>query len=106
GRSVFTPELDGGELGADYFLMRELYFLAKLFGRYAMDMMQTAALASRKPGWKSVAIKLFLKYWLDVGQRRQSKRDRRALRGNALVGWLRKALQQRTAPLYLNTPLQ
>jgi 3-oxosteroid 1-dehydrogenase len=61
---------------------------------------------ARPPGWQFVALKLILNYWLDVGQRIKSKRDRRAVRGATLVGSLRRALLKMDVPLYLNTPLQ
>src|SRR5262249_9055186 len=88
GRAVFAQDLDGGDLGLDYYAMREPFFQALLFGRYALDMKETAALVGRKFGWQLVALKVILRYWLDFDQRRKSKRDRRALRGGALVGSL------------------
>jgi 3-oxosteroid 1-dehydrogenase len=106
GRSIFVPELDGGTLGSDYFVMREPFFQALLFRRYSLDMKETAALVGRKSGWQLVTLKLFFKYWLDIRQRAKSRRDRRALRGGALVGSLRRALQRKNVPLYQNTALQ
>ncbi len=106
GRAVFIEEFDGSVLGSDYFLMREPFFQSLLFGRYSLDMKEAAALVNRPFGWQLIALKLILRYWFDFGQRARSKRDRRALRGGALVGSLRKVLLNRGIPLYLNTALQ
>jgi 3-oxosteroid 1-dehydrogenase len=45
-------------------------------------------------------------YWLDLGWRRQTRRDRRLAMGAALVGGLRRALKRRQVPLHLNTRFQ
>jgi 3-oxosteroid 1-dehydrogenase len=106
GRTMFFRELDGGELGSDYLLMREPFFQALMLGRYSTDVREAAALVRRSRGWRLVAAKIILRYWLDFGQRARGPRDRRATRGAALVGTLRRELRRRNVALQLNSALQ
>jgi 3-oxosteroid 1-dehydrogenase len=106
GRSLRLGELDGGALGDEYLRMRAPNPLALLFDRYAIDARQAAALVGRTPGWPWVALWLMARYWLDLGMRGKSRRDRRAVRGDALVGHLRRELARREVPLVLNCALR
>lgn len=106
GRLVALPEFDGGELGNDFFSMRAPNPMRVLFNRYLIDRPQSYALSGQKPGWQWVAAKLVLKYWLDLGQRRKSRRDRRATGGDALIGRLRQQLIKHDIPLLLDCALK
>ena len=53
-----------------------------------------------------LAIAQFGRYWLDIGMRRRTRRDRRLTLGNALVGGLRRALLDRNVPVWLDTPMR
>lgn len=106
GRLVAVPEFDGAQLGDEFFRMRAPNPMRVLFNRYLIDRPQTYALSGQKPGWQWVAAKLVLKYWLDLAQRRKSRRDRRATGGDALIGQLRRALMSRGVPLILDCGLK
>jgi 3-oxosteroid 1-dehydrogenase len=105
GRSLRLAEFDGSELGDEYLRMRAPNALALLFDRYTMNAKESAVLVNRSRGWLWVAIKLMARYWLDIGMRLKSRRDRRATRGDALIGYLRRELLKRKVPLLLNCAL-
>ncbi len=102
-RSLFPLEMDGARLGDEFFRMRELPSIFKLFNRYALDLEQSFALSARNFGWRWVAVKLILKYWADIYWRRKTSTDRRLTQGRALIGGLRKAMLDRNIELRLNT---
>ncbi len=105
GRTLFPIAMDGAELGEDFFLMREMPSVFKLFNRYALDIEQGFALSNKDFGWQWVATKTILKYWTDFSWRRQTTIDRRLTQGRALIGGLRKAMLDRNIPIRLNTRL-
>ncbi len=104
-RMIGARELDAKELGEAFFTMRETFGAFKLFNRYTLDLMQSFAFAQRPRGWQWVAARMFARYWLDLGWRRLTWRDRRLTLGAALVGRLRKAMLERDIPLWLDTRL-
>lgn len=105
-RSIICPTFDGRELGdARYPLMREQYSRFKLFHRYTMDLTQTFALMMQQKGWRWTAAKMIGRYWLDIGTRRISRRDRRFTQGAGLMGALYKQVFARGVQLRLETAL-
>jgi len=50
--------------------------------------------------------RLLLRYWLDVPARLRRERDNRLCLGPALVARLRRSLQDRDIPLWLNAPIE
>jgi 3-oxosteroid 1-dehydrogenase len=106
GRALFPAETDGRALGDVYLAMRELPYAFKMFNRYSVDLGQSFALSARRSGWQWVAAKILLKYWLDIRWRTQTRRDRRATMGTALIAGLRRELNRRGVPVLLNTGLE
>lgn len=106
GRSLYPPEFDGREIGDDYFRMRSPNSIAMLFGRYTLNMRESHALMKQQRGWMLTAARIILRYWLDIPQRLRSRRDRRATRGDALIGAMRRELLKRNVPLLLGTSLE
>lgn len=106
GRCLTVPEFDGGKLGEEFTHMREPFHQATIFGRYATSAQETYAFAARNFGWQWTAAKMIARYWLDVGQRRKNRRDRRATRGGGLVARLREQVKARGIPLHVNTALR
>lgn len=106
GRALVPREMDGQDLGEDYLLMRRPFSAFMLFNRYSLDLGQVFHLSGRLPGWRRAAASIFLRYWLDLPWRVQTKRDRRATMGNALIGALRRELNRRGVPVVLNAPLR
>lgn len=106
GRCFFVQEFDGSKLGSEYLRMRDPFFQATLFGRYSTNARETNVFTARKFGWQLTALKIFAKYWADIGLRLKTPRDRRATRGAGLVASLREQMLRRDIPILLNTPLR
>ncbi|HMP55548.1 MAG TPA: FAD-dependent oxidoreductase [Novosphingobium sp.] len=106
-RSVIAPTFNGRELGDNrYDLMREQYNRFKLFGRYAMDLVETFSLMMQHRGWQFTAAKVISRYWLDRGTRAVSHRDKRFTQGAALMGSVYKQVFDRGVELRLETKLE
>lgn len=106
GRALFPAETDGRLLGDEYLAMREPPYAFKMLNRYSVDLGQSFALSQRRFGWRWVAAKILLKYWLDIRWRMKTRRDRRATMGASLIAGLRRELQRRGVPVLLNTGLE
>ncbi|MDE2404009.1 MAG: FAD-dependent oxidoreductase [Sphingomonadales bacterium] len=105
-RSVVVNTFDGRGLGDDrYALMREQYNRFKLFGRYAMDLVETFTLMMQSKGWRTTAAKVVGRYWADRSTRAVSHRDRRFTQGAALMGATFKQVFDRGVQLRLETKL-
>lgn len=85
-RSVVFPRYDGRRLGRLFPLVREQFTRFKLMNRYTMDFMEANTISTRSPGWVREVLKVVLRYWLDFGTRRLSRRDRQFSLGAALIG--------------------
>ena len=105
-RALDVQYFDGRELGGELLRMRETSPTMLIFGHTSMTTPEAIVLLSRSPGWRALAAKILLKYWLDLPWRLRSARDRRLNMGNALVGGLRRSIMDREIPLWLNTALQ
>ncbi len=103
GRSVEPEHFDARELGDDFDRLREPALQELVMGRMSMTATEAHHLLARHPGWIGLTSKIMSRYWLDVGQRMKSKRDRCLSLGNALVGMLRRSMLDRNLPLWLET---
>jgi 3-oxosteroid 1-dehydrogenase len=104
GRALEPRSFNARVLGDDLLRMRDQNPQMQIMGRIFMTIPEARTLLTRAPGWIRLALKLMLRYWLDVPWRFKSKRDRNLAMGNALVGMLRQSLLDRDVPLWLNTP--
>ena len=68
-----------------------------------MDLPEAGAIMARVPGWRKIAARLIMRYWLDLPWRLRTARDRQLTLGNALIGGLRKAMLDRGIDLVLRT---
>ncbi|MDD3763919.1 MAG: FAD-dependent oxidoreductase [Nevskiales bacterium] len=105
-RSMQPDAFDAAKLGDEFDRQRESFKGTLLMGRIAMDQIEAHTLFSRGPGWIRLTLKLLLKYWLDIGWRRKTHRDRRQVLGQGMVAALRYAMMQNDVPLHLNTGLE
>ncbi len=103
GRSVEPEHFDARLLGDEFERMRELAVQELVMGRMSMTATEAHHLLARHPGWIALTRKIMSRYWLDVGGRLKSKRDRCLSLGNALVGMLRLTMMDRNLPLWLET---
>ncbi len=98
--------MDGGLLGSSLATMRPSAPAALLFNRLAFTMDEVHPLLHRPPGWTRVLARVMARYYLDIGQRLRSPRNRYLAAGNALLGRLRWSLDSHDAALWLNSPLK
>lgn len=105
-RALDPLPFDGAQLGDELARLRPPSPGTLIGGRVAVTSKEAHVLFSRAPGYMSLALKQFGRYWLDLGMRRRSRRDRRLTLGNALVGGLRRALMDRDVALWLDTPMR
>lgn len=105
GRTMLIRPMDGGELGEEFFRLRESYPEFKMFDKIALDLMDGGIIMARAKGWRRVVLRTLWRYWSDLPFRRRTHRDRLLTIGNALIGGLRKAMIDRNIPLALNTAM-
>ena len=105
-RSLVLPMWDGRRLGDRFPLMREQYPRFKLFNRYAMNLEETFTIAARSKGWVKALARVVSRYWMDVGTRKITKRDRWFSSGAALIGPLEEQLAAKDVEIRLDTKLE
>jgi 3-oxosteroid 1-dehydrogenase len=98
--------LNGRLLGKSLEKLRPSAPAVLLFNRIAFTMDDVFPLLHRPPGWPRVLVKVLARYYLDVGQRLRSPRNRFLAAGNALLGRLRVSLDRHAVPVWLNAPLR
>jgi 3-oxosteroid 1-dehydrogenase len=103
GRSVEPHHFDARRLGDEFTNMREPAIQELVMGRVSMTATEAHHLLARHPGWIGLTTRIMSRYWLDVAGRLASKRDRCLSLGNALIGMLRRALMDRSVPLWRST---
>jgi 3-oxosteroid 1-dehydrogenase len=97
--------MDGRSLGPALDTLRPSAPAALLFNRIAFTMDDVFPLLHRPPGWQRVLFQVLARYYLDVGQRLRSPRNRFLAAGNALLGGLRVSLDRYNVPMWLRAPL-
>ena len=105
GRSLEPMPFNAALLGDEFSRQRAAFKGTQLLGRIGMDTIQAHILFTRARGWIGVMLKLVLGYWLDLGWRRKTPRDRRQVLGQGLVARLRHAMLGARIPLKLSTGL-
>jgi 3-oxosteroid 1-dehydrogenase len=103
GRSIEAEHFDARLLGEEFGRMREPALQELVMGRMSMTATEAHHLLARHPGWMKLTARIMARYWLDLGGRLRSKRDRCLSLGNALIGMLRRSLTDRDVPLWLET---
>ena len=105
-RTHMPLPIDGKALGDDVRTLRFASPAASLFGYLNWHFDETYIMLFRPKGWWLHLAKSLARYWFDWPFRFTSRKDRRLTLGNALVGGLRLALNQRGVPLWLETALE
>lgn len=105
-RTMEPADFDASLLGDDFDTQREPFPGTQLMGRIAMNQVEAHMLLCRDPGWIRGFMRLVWNYFTDLSWRRKTRRDRRLVLGQALVGSLRHALARAGQPLWLNTALK
>jgi 3-oxosteroid 1-dehydrogenase len=105
-RSIICPTYDGRRLGPNFIHMREQFSRFKLFRRYSMDLVETFSILARSKGWMRNVVRMVVNYWLDVGTRAFTARDRRFTIGAALMGQVYERVFARGVEVRLDTRLE
>ena len=106
GRTMDCAPLDGRTLGADLYRLREMPPASKAFGRINLSITEASKVQAVAQGWRIIAAKSLMQYALDIAGRIKGKRDRRLCMGEALVGRLLLAAQERGIEIRTNTPVK
>lgn len=122
GYCDYYPELPGGRpegyrthepipyharnLGKDFDTLRPLHHSLAIMGRYTFTNGEGTYLLTQAPGWKRVMMKMVLRYWLDIPGRIKGMRPRFLTGGNAVIGRLKRSLNEQGVPVWLNAPLK
>ncbi|MEQ8743145.1 FAD-dependent oxidoreductase [Parasphingorhabdus sp.] len=106
GRTMDCAPLDGRTLGEDLYRLREMPPASKAFGRINLSITEASKVQAVAQGWQMIAAKALLQYALDIVGRFRGKRDRRLCMGEALVGRLLLAAQERGIEIRTNAPVQ
>ncbi len=104
-RAHLPAPMDGRALGDDILTVRPVSPAASLFGRINWGLAEMQPLLLRPKGWSATLFSMLWRYYSDIPQRLRSSTDRFLTQGNALVGGLKVALNQRNVPVRLNTRL-
>lgn len=105
-RALDPMPFDGARLREEFARLRPPSPGTLIGGRVAVTSAEAHTLLCRSRGWFGLALRQFARYWLDLGWRRKTRRDRRLTLGNSLVAGLRRAMMDRAIPLWLDTALQ
>ncbi len=98
--------ITAGALGRDYSTLQPMHRAAQAFGRVNWTIGEARPMITRRPGWVWTLLKVMARYYLDLPQRYRTTKDRRLTAGNALLGQLRRALNERKVPLRLGVALE
>lgn len=92
GRGVIPRAMDGKTLGKNFATLRQQTVKFKLFKRYSVEVVEGGKIGMRMPGWIWTFAGILWRYWSDIAWRLKTSRDRRLTLGNALMGGIRKAM--------------
>lgn len=105
GRSMDNAPFKLRELGADATTMRLGHYDGLLLP-FNVTVEEGQRLQAMDAGAYLLGLKLLLRYLLDIPGRLRRQRDNRLTLGSALVARLRRSLQVRAIPLWLESPVQ
>ncbi|WP_299725633.1 FAD-dependent oxidoreductase [uncultured Endozoicomonas sp.] len=109
GGRTLDPELyDTSALGDELSNLREASPTTLLMGKIAWTARDAHKAVSKESGWRLMILWKMLRYQLDFRWRKkhETKRDRRAALGSALIASLRHSMLDRDIPLWLNTDFE
>lgn len=93
------------EIPRDHLTLQPPHPAMPLFGKINFTSQEFRPMMRKESGWTRVLLRIIAKYYLDVGQRLRSPKDRRMTMGNALVARLRAAANKRKVQVWLSSPL-
>lgn len=105
GRSIDPLPYHARELGDSFRTLGLPHIQTRVMGFMGYTNLEGAVLLSKSPGWLKVMAKLLVEYLADIPGRLRGRRSRRLVMGNALMGRLRRSLNDRNVPVWLNSPV-
>ncbi|MFK7733818.1 MAG: FAD-binding protein [Pseudomonadales bacterium] len=105
GRSTDPMPYHAKHLGEHFLTMGQSHIQTTVMGLMGYSNLEGAVLLSKSPGWFKVVCKLAFEYLADVPGRVKSRRSRRLVMGNALIGRLRHSLIDRDVEVRLDCPV-
>lgn len=103
GRACEADHFDAKLLEDEFERLRPPAPQELVLNRMSMTATEARTILTGAPGWIGMTVKMMLRYWLDIGWRMRTTRDRTLSLGNALAAMLRRSLMDRNVPLWLNT---
>ncbi len=103
-RSCEADHFDAKLLEAEFEKQRPPAPQELVMNRMSMTATEARTILTGAPGWIGMTVKMMLRYWLDIGWRMRTSRDRTLSLGNALIAMLRRSMMDRDIPLWLDTP--
>jgi len=104
-RSIQALPVKSDVLGRDFETLQPPHVATTAFGRINWTAKEARPLITQAKGAKSIFLKIAAKYYLDIGQRMKTTRDRRLTGGGALVTRLKTSLNKLKVPVRLSTSL-
>lgn len=105
-RSIDPYPYEAKFLGDEFTNMEESHPQTRVMGLMGYTNLEGAVLLSKAPGWFRLVLQLSLKYFSDIFWRLRSRRSRRLVMGNALIGRLRHSLLDHSVRLWLSSPVK
>ncbi|MDO8863018.1 FAD-binding protein [Haliea sp. E1-2-M8] len=105
GRSIDPLPYHARVLGASFHTLGMPHIQTQVMGFMGYTNQEGAVLLSKAPGWWIVVLKLAMEYFLDIPGRMKGRRSRRLVMGNALLGRLRRSIDDRSVPVWLDSPV-
>lgn len=106
GRSIDPLPYHARELGESFETLGFSHIQTRVMGMMGYTNQEGAVLLSKAPGWWKVVLKLAIEYFSDIPARLKGKRSRRLVMGNALIARLRHSLNDRSVPVWVNSPVK
>lgn len=103
GRTMDPVPLDGRKMGDALYDMVETPRASKALGMFSMSILEGMKILANAPGWQMTMAGIIGKYLADVPGRLKSKRDRRIVQGNGLIGGLYMACLDKGVTLKLSS---
>ncbi|MFO7552326.1 MAG: FAD-binding protein, partial [Haliea sp.] len=105
GRSIDPLPYHARMLGDSFDTLGLPHIQTQVMGFMGYTNQEGAILLSKAPGWWQVVLKLAMAYFLDIPGRIKGRRSRRLVMGNALLGRLRRSIDDRGVPIWLDSPV-
>lgn len=105
GRSIDPLPYHASALGNSFDTLGSPHIQTQVMGFMGYTNQEGAVLLSKAPGWWKVVLKLAMEYFFDIPGRVKGRRSRRLVMGNALLGRLRRSIDDRNVPVWLDSPV-